>query len=191
MRSPMRPRLLLALTVATLAALAGFNAPIVAAQKDHHDPLTEAQVDKIREAGIDPNERIRLYTEYLNEHVNVVKSLTSRGKSEARAIHLDRELQDVTTLMDEIGSNLDEYSDRHADMRQALKMLSDESQRWLSTIKALAGEAPFDLSRKEAIEAGQDLTDQAQRLLREQTEYFALHKEEKGQERAEPKPDPQ
>ena len=123
MRSPMRPRLLLALTVATLAALAGFNAPIVAAQKDHHDPLTEAQVDKIREAGIDPNERIRLYTEYLNEHVNVVKSLTSRGKSEARAIHLDRELQDVTTLMDEIGSNLDEYSDRHADMRQALKML--------------------------------------------------------------------
>ena len=57
MRSPMRPRLLLALTVATLAALAGFNAPIVAAQKDHHDPLTEAQVDKIREAGIDPNER--------------------------------------------------------------------------------------------------------------------------------------
>ncbi len=26
--------------------------------------LTEAQVEKIREAGIDPNERIKLYTEY-------------------------------------------------------------------------------------------------------------------------------
>jgi hypothetical protein len=184
----MRPRLLHTITLATLVGIAGFNASIARAQKEHHDPLTEAQVDKIREAGIDPNERIKLYTEYLNEHVNVVKSLTSRGKSEGRAAHLDRELQDVSTLMDEIGSNLDEYSDRHADMRLALKTLADESQRWLSILKALAGETQFDLSRKEAIEAGQDLTDQAQRLFREQTEYFALHKDEKGQERAEPKP---
>jgi hypothetical protein len=76
-------------------------------------------------------------------------------------------------------------------MRTALRALADQSQRWLSTLKALAGENGFDLSRKEAIEANQDLADQAQRVLREQTEYFALHKDEKGQERAEPKPDPQ
>ncbi len=188
MRSPMRPRLFLSITLATLVGIAGFNAPIAVAQKDHHDPLTEAQVDKIREAGIFPNERIKLYTEYVNDHVNVVKSLTTRGKSDARAMHLDNELQDVSTLMDELGSNLDEYSERHADMRIALKTLADESQRWLTTLKALAGEERFDLSRKEAIEAGQDLADQAQRLLREQTEYFAAHKDEKGQERAEPKP---
>lgn len=185
----MRPRLFLPITLATLVGITGFNAPIAVAQKDHHDPLTEAQVDKIREAGIFPNERIKLYTEYLNDHVNVVKSLTSRGKSDARAIHIDNELQDVATLMDELGSNLDEYSDRHADMRIALKALADESQRWLITLKALAGEHPFELSRKEAIEAGEDLADQAQRLLREQNEYFDLHKDEKGQERAEPKPD--
>ena len=73
-------------------------------------------------------------------------------------------------------------------MRRALKVLADESQHWLTTLKALAGEQPFDLSRKEAIESGQDLTDQAQRLFREQSDYFALHKDEKGQERAEPKP---
>jgi hypothetical protein len=187
----MRPRFFLTIIVAALAGLAGFNAPVALAQKDHHDPLTEAQVDKIREAGIDPNERIKLYTEYINDHVNTVKSLTPRGKTEARAIHLNRELQDVSTLMDEAGSNLDVYSDRHADMRTALRALADQSQRWLSTLKALAGENGFDLSRKEAIEANQDLADQAQRVLREQTEYFALHKDEKGQERAEPKPDPQ
>jgi hypothetical protein len=158
------------------------------AQQQKHDVLTEAQVEKIREAGIDPNERVKLYTEYLNDHVNTVKGLTNRAKSAARASHLDHELKDVADLMDELGSNLDEYSDRHADIRGALKTLADESQHWLTTLKALAGEEPFDLSRKEAIEAGEDLTDQAQRLLREQTDYFALHKDEKGQERAEPKP---
>src|SRR3569833_2261448 len=158
------------------------------AQKQHHDPLSEGQVDKIREAGIDPNQRVMLYTEFVNEHVNAFKSLTNRGKSEARAHRLDQELQDAATLMDELGSNLDTYSDRHADMRPALKTLAEQSQQWLRTLRALAGENGFDLSRKEAIEAGQDLTDQAQRLFTEQTTYFDVHKEERGQERAEPKP---
>jgi len=168
-----------------LSALLGSSA---LAQKNHHDPLTEAQVEKIREAGIDPNQRVKLYTQYVNDHVNAVKSLTNRGKSVARALHLDQELQDVATLMDELGSNLDEYSDRHADMRPALKTLAEESQQWLRALRALAGENGFDLSRKEAIEAGQDVADQAQRLFTEQTTYFESHKDERGQERAEPKP---
>lgn len=186
-RQPMRPVFDLPVAVICLVVVS-FSTSISFAQKNHNDPLTEAQVEKIREAGIDPNERIKLYTEFLNEHVSSVKSLTNRGKSDARAHRLDGELQNVTTLMDELGSNLDTYSDRHADMRGALKLLADESQRWLTTLKALAGEPQFDLSRKEAIEAGQDLTDQAQRLYREENEYFALHKDERGQERAEPKP---
>ncbi|WP_109484711.1 hypothetical protein [Occallatibacter savannae] len=158
------------------------------AQKDHHDPLTEAQVEKIREAGIDPNERVKLYTQFVNEHVNAVRALTNRGKSDARAHKLDQELQNVATLMDELGSNLDTYSDRHADMRPALKTLAEQSQQWLRTLRALAGENGFDLSRKEAIEAGQDVADQAQRIFTEQTTYFEAHKDERGQERAEPKP---
>jgi hypothetical protein len=181
----MRPCRSSAFALALLVSTVGV--PCAYSQKEHHDPLTDAQVEKIREAGIFPNERIKLYTEFLGDHVNTVKSLTNRGRSDARAKRLDGELQDVTSLMDELGSNLDEYSERHADMRGALKTLADESQHWLSTLRALAGEPPFDLSRKEAIEAGEDLADQAKRLLREQTDYFAVHKDEHGQERAEPK----
>lgn len=183
----MRPRYLFSIAFPTLLGITAFLSPPALAQKDHHDPLTEAQVEKIREAGIYPNDRIKLYTEYLSEHVSTVKSLTNRAKSNARATHLDSELQDVASLMDELGSNLDQYSDRHADIRLALRALAEDSQHWLVTLKALAGEEQFDLSRKEAIEAGEDLADQSQRLLREQTEYFALHKDEKDQERAEPK----
>ncbi len=175
------------LTASLILSALAFTACCASAQKQHHDPLTEAQVDKIREAGIDPNQRIRLYTEYLNDHVNAVRALTNRRASPARAIRLDQELQDVATLMDEIGSNLDEYSERHADMRNALKILSEQSQRWVSSLRALAGEEGFELSRKEAIEAGQDLADQAQRLSTEQNDYFQAHKDERGQERAEPK----
>jgi hypothetical protein len=89
--------------------------------------------------------------------------------------------------MDELGSNLDQYSERKADMRIALKKLNDVAPKWQVILKALPGEIGFDEARKEALEAWDDLADQAKRLLAEQTEYFLTHKEEKGQERAEPK----
>jgi hypothetical protein len=89
--------------------------------------------------------------------------------------------------MDEFGANLDVFSDRHADIRKSLKPLPAATQRWLGILRTLAGEPGFDLARKEAIESGEDLADQATRLLNEQTEYFNIHKDEKGQDRAEPK----
>ena len=89
--------------------------------------------------------------------------------------------------MDEDGSNLDTYSERHADIRKALKALTEATDRWLGILRALPGELSFDEARKEAIESGEDLADQAKRLLAEQTEYFNLHKDEQGQDRAEPK----
>jgi hypothetical protein len=158
-----------------------------AAQKEKRQTLTEAQVEKIREAGIDPDQRIRLYTQFLDEHADTIKGLTNRAKSGARVKRLDDELQDLTSLMDELGSNLDEYSERKADMRIALKKLNDVAPKWQSILKALPGEPGFDEARKESLEAWDDLADQAKRLLAEQTEYFATHKDERGQQRAEPK----
>jgi hypothetical protein len=162
-------------------------APLALAQKEKPEPLTEAQIEEIREAGVDPNGRVSLYTKYVNEHADTIKSLTGRAKSLSRSKRLDEELQELTTLMDEFGSNLDVYSDRHADIRKALKPLTEATDRWLGILRALAGESGFDVARKEAIESGQDLADEAKRLMTEQTEYFKLHKDEQGQDRAEPK----
>jgi hypothetical protein len=157
------------------------------AQKEQREPLTPPQIEEIREAGIEPIDRIKVYTRILNEHADVIKGLTFRGKSGSRARRLDDELQDFTALMDELGSNLDVYSDRHADIRKALRPLTEATVKWQGILRALAGEPAFDLSRKEAIESGEDLADQAKRLLTEQTQYFDLHKDERGQDRAEPK----
>jgi hypothetical protein len=162
-------------------------APLARAQKEKPEPLTEAQVEEIREAGIDPNGRVTLYTKYVGEHADTIKSLTGRAKSLARARRIDEELQDLTALMDEFGSNLDVFSDRHADIRKALKPLTEATDRWLEILRSLASEPSFDVAREEAIESSQDLATQAKQLLTDQTEYFKLHKDEQGQDRAEPK----
>lgn len=171
----------------TAVALCLFLAAPCLAQKQKREPLTEAQVEKIAEAGIDPNVRIGLYTQYLNEHADAIKALTNRKVSDARATRLSDALLDLAALMDELGDNLDTYSERKADLRKALKALNDAAPRWQGILKALAGEPGFSLARKEAIESGEDLVDQAKRLLQEQNDYFTQHPDEAGQDRAEPK----
>jgi hypothetical protein len=158
-----------------------------AAQKEQRQPLSDAQIEKIREAGIYPDDRIKLYTQFVDERAETIKGLTNRRESSARSKRIDDELQDFTALMDELGSNLDQYSDRKADLRISLKKLNELTPRWLGILKALPGEPAFDEARKEAIESGEDLADQGKRLLTEQQTYFAEHKDEKGQDRAEPK----
>lgn len=163
------------------------SSSLLSAQKEQRQVLTESQIEAIREAGIYPNDRINLYTKYVDDRAQAIKSLTNRATSTARARKLDNELQDITALMDELGANLDQYGDRKADIRGALKKLNEEAPLWVRILNALAGEPTFDESRKEAIESCEDLTDDAKRLLTEQTDYFNQHKDEKGQQRAEPK----
>lgn len=153
------------------------------AQKMRPGTLTEAEVEQVRETGIFPNERVALYTKFIELRAAKLKSLSNRPKSGDRVLEIDGLLQDFTSLMDEEGSNLDQYSDRHSDIRKALKTLTEATPRWLQILRALPGESGFDLSRKEGIESGEELADQAKRLLSEQEEYFKTHKDEKGQER--------
>jgi hypothetical protein len=145
--------------------------------------LTETEAEQVREASIYPNERVKLYTKFLEERADKIKSLTNRPRSAQRVLKLDDSLQDFTALMDEMGSNLDQYSDRHSDIRKALKELTAAAPKWLTILRVLPGENGFDLARKEAIESGEELADQATRLLHEQDDYFATHKDQKGQER--------
>ena len=159
----------------------------LAGQKKKREPLTEAQMEKIAEAGIDPNARVSLYTQYLNEHADAIKALSARAKTDARASKLSDALEDFTALQDELSDNLDTLAGRKADIRKSLKVLTDEAPRWQNILRALIGEGSFDVARKEAIESGQDLLSDATRLLQEQTEYFKQHPDEVGQDRWEPK----
>jgi hypothetical protein len=170
------------------------------AQRPRVSSLTDAEVEQVREAAIYPIERVNLYTKFLADRAAKIKDLTNRPKTSQRVLKLEDALEDFTAMMDEMGSNLDQYSDRHSDIRKALKPLTEAMPKWLTILRAVPGEMGFDLSRKEAIEAGEGLAGDAERLLKEQEAYFATHKDEKEQERnddkgnsapSEPSPKPQ
>ena len=177
---PMTLKTLFSSLLLFIPLMAGASAP---AQHAGDAKLTETEIEAVRESAVFPVDRVKLYTKFLDERAGKIKDLSGRPKSGQRVIKIDDALKDFTALMDEMGSNLDQYSDRHSDIRKALKPLTEAMPRWLNILRLLPGESGFDLERKEAIESGEELSDQASRLLREQDEYFATHKDEKGQER--------
>lgn len=158
-----------------------------AAQKEKREPLTEAQQDQIAEAGIDPAARVTLYVKFLDEHAETIRGLIKRAKSPARAHRLDGELQDFAALMDELGDNLDVFSERKADIRKSLKGLNEGVKNWQGVLHDLPSEPGFELSLKEAVESSNDLAQQAKQITSDQEAYFQAHPDEKGQDRWEPK----
>jgi hypothetical protein len=157
------------------------------AQKIKREPLTQEQQDQIAEAGIDPAARVDLYIKFLNEHAETIKGLIPRAHTGARSARLDGDLQDLAALMDELGDNLDVYSDRKADIRKSLKGLNEGVQHWQEILNSLPSEPGFEISRRDALDSSNDLATQAKQITTDQTEYFKEHKDEKGQDREEPK----
>ncbi len=159
----------------------------LAAQKDKPEPLTESQQDQIAEAGIYPVARVGLYVKFIDEYSETIKTLIPRAHSRARDERMNAELQKFTALMDELGDNLDVYSDRKTDIRKALKPLTEGVARWQATLHSLPSEPGFELSLKDALDSVGELSDQARQLATDQEAYFKVHPDEKNQDRYEPK----
>ena len=173
-------------TLASILFCILLTAPL-AAQKEKRNPLTDAQAQQIAEAGVDPVARVDLYVKFLNERSDTIKGLIKRAKSPGRSRRIDDELQDFTALMDELGDNLDVFSERKADIRKSLKPLNESIQRWQGVLHDLPSEPVFELSLKEALDSVSDLADQTKQLTVDQEAYFKAHPDEKGQDRYEPK----
>jgi hypothetical protein len=156
------------------------------AQRNQGEILTQAQQDKIAEAGIFPDERIALYTKFVNEHAETIKNLSKRTEA-ARGHRLDQELEDFASLVDELSSNLDEYGGRMADIRKSLKGLNEDVPRWQELVKGLPNDSAIQISRDDATGALSDLAADVKQLTVKQEAYFKEHKDAKGQQREEPK----
>ena len=156
------------------------------AQIPRHDPLTPKQAQQIAEAGIDPPGRVDLFTKFLNEHAEAITKLSKRADTPARNRLMSQSLEDFSALMDELGDNLDMYSNRKADIRKALKPLNKAIPHWQEMLRGLPGEPGFKVARDDALASSNDLADQTKQLIQDQAVYFKEHKNQAGQERAEP-----
>ncbi len=106
------------------------------------DPLTQPEIDKIRDASWEPGQRIPLYVQFARERLVKLEQMRSDPKTKDRAQQTHDLLDDFLLIYDELNDNLDTYIDRRDDIRKPLKLVieaDDEFQAKLRALKDAAG----------------------------------------------------
>jgi len=130
----------------------------VAAAAKRRDPLTEAEADQLREAAMDPYNRIKLMVKFTEARLVALDQVRIDPKLAAeRGKQIHDLLEDFTSLLDEINDNLDQYEGRPLNKEsvkqyhKGLKELIEADARFDLKLRTLKSAAETDpVTKKEA-----------------------------------------
>jgi ABC-type transporter Mla subunit MlaD len=142
------------------------------------DPLTEQQIEDVREAGDQPVQRIKLFVGYVEERSNGIHTLNKDAGAQNKTARLHNLLDEFTRLSDDLEDNMDNFNDEHADLRKELKEVVDKSSQWGTVLNEPPPSNQYDFVRKTALEANQSVHDAAVQMLADEEKYFAEKKKE-------------
>jgi len=88
---------------------------------ERREPLTDPEIDQLRDVALDPELRLKLYLKFARSRLDSLeKARSDRGLAD-RAQQIHDRLQDFLDVYDELEDNIDTYVDRKSDLRHALK----------------------------------------------------------------------
>lgn len=156
-------------------------------QVHEHDPLTDKEVDQLRESAIEPEKRLKLYVEFTRARMTAIDQLRSDPKlAKDRGKRTHDLLEDIATLVDEIDDNVENYDERSADLRKPLKevvQMDSEFQLKLRELKAAAEDpknaseaSEYGFAVQDAIDSVNTSSESTRKLLEEQNVKFAKKK---------------
>jgi hypothetical protein len=111
------------------------------------EPLTEPEIDELRDAAQDPTIRINLFVKFARTRLTSLEQVNSDPKATDRAEQIRGNLQDFVDIYDELNDNIDTFVDRKSDLRKPLKVVIDgdnEFQAKLRALKSSADSRPAD-----------------------------------------------
>jgi hypothetical protein len=153
-------------------------AAITAMAQRRRDPLTQSEINQIRDTSWEPSHRLPLYVQFARERLVKMEEARSDPKAKDRARLTHDMLDDFQLLYDELNDNVETYIDRKDDIRKPLKIILDadtEFQAKLRALKDAAGVSREEASQYEfvltnAIETVDSSADDHRKLLAEQEE---------------------
>jgi hypothetical protein len=152
------------------------------------DPLTDQQIEDVREAGDQPPQRIKLFVGYVDDRAKGIHTINADPIAQNKNVRLHNLMEEFTRLSDELQDNMDNFDQQHADLRKVLKEIVDKTGEWGTILNEPKPNSQYDFSRKTAIDANQSAHETAVQMLADETKYFAEQKKkEKEQEKEEQK----
>jgi hypothetical protein len=160
--------------------------PLGAAQR-REDPLTQPEIDQLRDTAVEPELRMKLYVQFARSRLVALEQMRSDPKTTDRAHQTHNMLADFVAVYNELNDNLDNFVERRSDLRKALKWVVDGDTEFQAKLRALkddarttpqeAAEYQFVLS--DAIESVDNGAEDHRKLLNEEQEAWKHKKKGK------------
>src|SRR5271166_1837551 len=109
----------------------------LAAGQRHRDPFTQAEIDQIRDASWEPEQRLSLYVKFARSRLVALEQMRSDPKTKDRPRQTHDKLDDFLLIYDELNDNIDTYVDRKDDIRKPLKVIVDADTEFQAKLLAL------------------------------------------------------
>jgi hypothetical protein len=105
------------------------------------DPLNPLEVDQLRDAMLDPDQRLKLYVKFSRDRMNKLEQMRNDPKVTERARQTHDMLQDFLDVYDELNDNVEMYVGRKDDIRKPLKLIIEADTEFQAKLRALKNSA--------------------------------------------------
>jgi len=157
--------------------------PVLAQQRD---ALTDVESDQLREVAQEPLKRFKLLIKFATERLDTVDRLKDEPKTADRGKRLHDALDDFRQIIDELDDNIDDYTDKQADLRKPLTEIISAETSFEARMKAIKewSEDPkhtidfkaYSFALQDAMESVSLSLGDAKKTLEEQNVAFAAAK---------------
>jgi hypothetical protein len=159
--------------------------PVLAQRR--HDPLNPVEIDQLRDAMVEPEQRLKLYVTFSRDRMTKLEQMRADPKAKERALKTHDMLEDFLAVYDELNENIDMYVGRKDDIRKPLKTVIEADTEFQSKLRALKNSAnttadeasQYEFVLTDAIDTVDSSTDDHRKTLAEVEDYVKKKKKPK------------
>ena len=150
------------------------------------DPLNPLEIDQLRDAMLEPDQRLKLYVKFSRDRMTKLEQMRSDPKTTERARQTHDMLEDFLGVYDELNDNIDMYVGRKDDIRKPLKAIIEADTEFQSKLRALKNSAntnadeakQYEFLLTDALDTVDSSADDHRKTVSEVEEYMKKKKKQ-------------
>jgi hypothetical protein len=176
----------MALGCALLLASLTMSVSLPLAAQQRRDPLNPLEINQLRDAMLDPDERLKLFVKFSRDRITKLEQMRADPKATERGQQTHDMLEDFLAVYDELNDNIDMYFGRKNDIRRPLRLIIEADTEFQAKLRALkdsptgnaAEMSQYEFMLTNALDTVDSSADDHRKTLADVEEYMK-HKKKK------------